>query len=126
MEWHFSNDIPIYTQLVNHIKFAIVSGQMLPGSKMSSVRDLAAEASVNPNTVQRALQQLEREGLVFTQRGDGRYITEDTAMIEQAKKALANEHISQFIEAMKKLGYDLSEMIGLLESSGEVNNGDNI
>lgn len=126
MEWHFNNDMPIYTQLVYQIKFAIVSGEMTPGSKMSSVRELASDAAVNPNTVQRALQQLEREGLVYTQRGDGRYITEDVAVIAQAKKLLANEHISQYIDAMKKLGYELSEMIELLRSSMEVNNGDNI
>ena len=68
MEWHFDDNMPIYTQLVYQIKFAIVSGELSPGEKMAGVRDLAADAGVNPNTMQRALQQLEREGLVFTQR----------------------------------------------------------
>ena len=64
MGWSFQNDLPIYTQLVDAIKFSIVSGELLPGARMSTVRDLALEAGVNPNTMQRALQQLEREGLV--------------------------------------------------------------
>ena len=68
MEWHFDDNMPIYTQLVYQIKFAIVSGELSPGERMAGVRDLAADAGVNPNTMQRALQQLEREGLVFTQR----------------------------------------------------------
>ena len=107
MEWHFDDNMPIYTQLVYQIKFAIVS------------RDLAADAGVNPNTMQRALQQLEREGLVFTQRSSGRFITEDTAAIGEAKRTLARQHIEQFMASMKKLGYTREEIIALLEGGEE-------
>ena len=80
MTWHFDNDRPIYTQLLEQILFLIVSGQYPPGSKLPSVRDLASEASVNPNTMQRALTELERSGLIYSQRTSGRFVTEDRAM----------------------------------------------
>ena len=76
MSWTFKEDRPIYSQLVEHIKLGIVSGEWSPGSKLPSVRDLAEEAGVNPNTMQRALADLEREGLVHSKRTSGRYITE--------------------------------------------------
>lgn len=119
MEWHFDDNMPIYTQLVYQIKFAIVSGELSPGERMAGVRDLAVDAGVNPNTMQRALQQLEREGLVFTQRSSGRFITEDTDVIGEAKRTLARQHIEQFMASMKKLGYTREEIIALLESSEE-------
>ena len=119
MEWHFNNDMPIYTQLVYQIKFAIVSGQLRPGERMTAVRDLAAEAGVNPNTMQRALQQLERDGLVYTQRSSGRFVTEDTCIIDEAKKALAKQYIDQFIDSMKNLGYTREKIMELLKGSCE-------
>ena len=119
MEWHFDDNMPIYTQLVYQIKFAIVSGEPSPGERMAGVRDLAADAGVNPNTMQRALQQLEREGLVFTQRSSGRFITEDTVAIGEAKRTLARQHIEQFMASMKKLGYTREEIIALLEGGEE-------
>ena len=106
MEWIFRADLPIYSQLVEQIKLAIVSGVYAPGQRLDSVRDMASEAGVNPNTMQRALQELERLGLVFPQRTAGRFVTEDTAMIDDCKRALAQEQLSAFLEAMKKLGYD--------------------
>ena len=122
MNWHFNSDMPIYTQLVSQIKFAIVSGELPPGERMSTVRDLAAEAGVNPNTMQRAFQELEREGLVFSQRSSGRFVTEDVSIIEKAKMALAQEHISKFISSMERLGYDRAEIIALLEGKNEEDN----
>ena len=119
MDWQFHNDQPIYTQLVDQIKFAIVSGALPAGARMAAVRDLALEAGVNPNTMQRALQQLEREGLVFAQRSSGRFVTEDLAVIGSAKAALAAEQIRRFRAAMGSLGYSMEESIRLLESSGE-------
>lgn len=116
MDWHFNNDMPIYTQLISQIKFGIVSGQLPPGERMTAVRELAAEAGVNPNTMQRALQELEREGLVFTQRSNGRFVTEDVDMIEAAKIALAKQHIEEFLHAMEALGYNREEIIALLSS----------
>ena len=90
MEWTFRNDLPIYSQLVEQIKLGIVSGAYVPGERLSSVRDLATDAGVNPNTMQRALQELEREGLVFSQRTSGRFVTEDVALIDSAKRAIAS------------------------------------
>ena len=89
MLWQFSGDAPIYSQLIEQIKVGIVSGVFPPGERLPSVRDLATEAGVNPNTMQRALTELERDGLVYSQRTAGRFVTEDKAMIETAKRALA-------------------------------------
>ena len=115
MEWVFRNDLPIYSQLVDKIKLGIVSGALPPGARLNSVRDMAMEAGVNPNTMQRALQELEREGLVFSQRTAGRFVTEDTAVIEQIKRTLAQGQIESFLKAMGELGYDREAIIALLK-----------
>ena len=119
MGWSFVNDMPIYTQLVDSIKFSIVSGQLLPGARMNTVRDLALEAGVNPNTMQRALQQLEREGLVFSQRSSGRFVTEDVSAIDRARSAQAAAYVRRYKDAMHSLGFSEEDMRTLLESSGE-------
>ena len=77
MQWQFSNDAPIYTQLIQQVKVGIVTGAFPPGERLPSVRDMATEAGVNPNTMQRALAELERDGLVYSQRTAGRFVTED-------------------------------------------------
>lgn len=115
MTWSFQNDSPIYAQLVNGLTLRIVSGIYTAGDKLPSVRDLAAEAGVNPNTMQRALTELERVGLMFSQRTAGRFVTEDKTMIEQAKKGLAEEQVNRFLTAMTSLGYDISGIISLLK-----------
>ena len=122
MLWHFDNELPIYTQLVGHIKRAIATGELRPGEKMTPVRELSLEAGVNPNTMQRALQQLEREGLVYPQRGNGRYVTEDVDVIDGARKTLAAGHVRRYREAMRALGYSEEEMSGLLRESREEEN----
>ena len=120
MEWKIRGDLPIYSQLVEQIRLAIVCGSILPGEKLPAVRDLAAEAGVNPNTMQRALQELEREGMVFTQRTAGRYVTEDMRVIDRAKEKLADELIRGFLDAMQKLGYQRAEIVALLEEERDV------
>ena len=115
MDWSFNNDMPIYTQLVDKIKLSIVSGQLPPGEKLSTVRDLAAEAKVNPNTMQRAFQELERAGLVFSQRSSGRYVTEDVEIIMEEKKAMARQYVKSFMKSMEQLGYTGEEILRLLE-----------
>ena len=117
MQWNFDGNAPIYTQLVDQIKLGIVSGEWIPGQRIPAVRELAVEAGVNPNTMQRALQELERQGLMFSQRTSGRFVTEDTEMIEDAKRVLANRHISAFIQQMQALGYTRQEIVALLEES---------
>ena len=126
MEWHIRADLPIYSQLVAQIKLAIVSGTYLPGERLAPVRELAMDAGVNPNTMQRALQELEREGMVYTQRTSGRFVTEDTKVIESAKKLLAESEIRSFLEQMTRLGYPKEEIVSLLKASieEEKNNAD--
>jgi len=115
MTWSFQNDSPIYTQLIHGLTLRIVSGIYTVGGKIPSVRDLAVEAGVNPNTMQRALTELERDGLMYSQRTAGRFVTEDKSMIDMAKVGLAEEQIKRFVAAMTSLGYDLSGIIQLLQ-----------
>ena len=114
MTWHFDNDRPIYTQLLEQILFLIVSGQYPPGSKLPSVRDLASEASVNPNTMQRALTELERSGLIYSQRTSGRFVTEDRAMIQKMKDTIGKDKILTLFKDMEQLGYDQDQTISLI------------
>ena len=90
MKWAFTTDRPIYAQLIEQMTFAVVSGEYRAGDKLPSVRDLAQEAAVNPNTMQKALAEMERQGMLYTQRTAGRYVTEDVAMIQQIKTKLGN------------------------------------
>ena len=119
MEWNFRNDQPIHSQLTQRLTEAIVSGIYAPGEKLPSVRALALEAGVNPNTVQRALTELEREGLVFSQRTAGRFVTENENMIVNAKLRIADERVSEFLRSMKTLGCGRQEIISLIEGAKE-------
>lgn len=114
MQWQFSNDAPIYTQLIQQVKVGIVTCAFPPGERLPSVRDMATEAGVNPNTMQRALAELERDGLVYSQRTAGRFVTEDNTMINQAKRSLAERHVKTFLEAMLRLGFQKDEIIDLI------------
>ncbi len=95
MAWQFRNDIPIYTQLIAQIQQRIVSGALLPGERLPSVRDLAAEAGVNPNTMQRAMMEMEREELVYSQRTAGRFVTEDGERIRRLRESLARNQVRE-------------------------------
>ncbi len=119
MTWHFQNDTPIYAQLIHQITQRIVAGAYQLGEKLPSVRDLASEAGVNPNTMQRALTELERGGLVYSQRTTGRFVTEDQEMIEAAKETLAREQVKSFLIVMTGLGYGVPEIVALLQNEGE-------
>lgn len=119
MDWSFRNDQPIYSQLIQRLTEAIVSGVYAPGEKLPSVRKLALEAGVNPNTVQRSLTELEREGLVFSQRTAGRFVTENENMIVNAKLRIADERVSEFLRSMKTLGCGRQEIISLIEGAKE-------
>ena len=114
MKWNLSADRPIYAQLIEQITSAIVAGEYQPGEKLPSVRDLAEEAAVNPNTMQKALAELERSGLVYTQRTAGRYSTEDKAMLKQIKEDIALTQIHQFLEQMGRLGLTPQEIAALV------------
>ncbi|MBE6062694.1 MAG: GntR family transcriptional regulator [Clostridium butyricum] len=115
MSWNFSDDRPIYLQLMEQIQLRIICGTYKVGEKLPSVRDIAREASVNPNTMQKALTELERTGLVFSKRTSGRFITEDTQMIKNIRNDLAKDQISSFFKNMKKFGYTQEEIIELVK-----------
>ena len=114
MPWNLTSDRPIFMQIIEIIQLEIISGKYRPGDKLPSVRDLASEAAVNPNTMQKALSELERSGLVYSQRTSGRFITEDVKMIEELKSSLAKEKIHEFLENMQKLGFQKEETIRLM------------
>jgi len=114
MPWDFKSDRPIYTQLIEQLELKICSGFYALGSKLPSVRDLAQEASVNPNTMQRALAKLEEDGLLYTNRTSGRFVTEDVKMIQKTKNKLAQEQVREFLEKMKRLGFDRKDILNIL------------
>ena len=117
MSWNLDSDRPIFAQIVEHLQYDIVSGVYQPGQKLPSVRDLAAMASVNPNTMQRALSELERDGYMHSERTAGRFITEDTNMIQELKTQLATAQIQEFLASMKKMGLTKEEILNLVEKS---------
>ena len=110
----FDDNLPIYIQIMNLIKSEIVSGELSGGDKLPSVREYSKELKVNPNTVQRTYQELEREGLVFTQRGMGTFVTEDSKIVRNLKTDMASEIINSFLEEMKGLGFQNSEIVNIL------------
>lgn len=114
MAWNLDSDRPIFLQIVERIQMDIISGRYAPGDKLPGVRDLASEAAVNPNTMQKAFTELERTGLVYSVRTSGRYITEDTTMIEELKASLAKEKIGEFLELMQNLGFKNEEILSLM------------
>ena len=115
MPWNLDNNRPIYLQLVERIQMDIVSGVYHAGDKLPSVRELAAEAAVNPNTMQRAFTELERSGLVYTQRTNGRYITEDQARIRQVQEELARECTKSYLSNIRRLGYEKEQALALAQ-----------
>lgn len=117
MAWTLDSDRPIFLQIVERIQTDIVSGRYKPGDKLPSVRDLAAEASVNPNTMQKAFAELERTGLVYSRRTSGRFITEDCHMIEQLKTSLATEKMEEFLAQMRQLGFQNDEILSLMNQT---------
>ena len=119
MAWNLDSDRPIFLQIVEIIQLSIISGHYAPGDKLPSVRDLAQEAAVNPNTMQKALQELERTGLVYSKRTSGRFITEDASMIKELKSAVATEKIRDFLDSMHKLGFEDEETMALIQKTLE-------
>lgn len=115
MSWNLNPEYPIYTQIMEHITSDIISGTYAPGSKLPSVRELAQIAGVNPNTMQKALSELEHTGLLYSQRTSGRFITEDLSMIEQVKTQIASRQVKEFLQKMEHLGYSKQTIIQLIE-----------
>ena len=114
MKWKLSGDRPIYAQLVEHLQRGVLIGEYPPGSDVPSVRALALEAEVNPNTMQRALAELEAQGLMHTHRTSGRTVTEDKGMIDSLKEKLARAQVESFFEGMRSIGIDEKEAAKLI------------
>lgn len=119
MAWDLDSDRPIYAQLVERIQMQIVSGYYPPGGKLPSVRELAMVAAVNPNTMQKAFAELERGGLIITQRTNGRMVTEDVEKIQTIRQKLAGEHMNVFFTGMRELGYTTEEIINQVQQAYE-------
>lgn len=117
MPWELDNDRPIYLQLMERIQQDIVSGVYKAGDKLPSVRDLAIDAAVNPNTMQKALSELERSGLVHSRRTSGRFITENEMMLKKLKDELASRHITDFMEKMRQLGFREEETLQKIQDA---------
>lgn len=111
---HFENHIPIYLQIIDLIKKQIILGVLKPGDKLESVREFAGEIKVNPNTVQKAYQEMEREGLAYSQRGIGRFIIEDEKLVESLRHDASTHIIEDFINKMIEIGYSKEEILDRL------------
>jgi len=121
MKFAFDDDKPIYKQLVEQLKIMIVNNVYKKGEKLPSVRDFAISIKVNPNTIQRALSELEDDGLIITQRTSGKFVTEDELIIKNLKKSLAHETIEKFLLDIAKLDISTEELIELIRSEGKDN-----
>ncbi len=119
MTFKFDNTSPIYIQLVEQMKMHIVSGRLSPGERIPSVRELALLTKVNPNTMQKALLELEDSGLIFTERTNGKFVTDDTELIESLRREHARTLSEKYLTAMESLGFTAAEVIDYL--SKEVN-----
>ncbi|PEI73945.1 GntR family transcriptional regulator [Bacillus wiedmannii] len=119
MKTEFSPNIPIYVQVMEYIKKEIVTGRLAPGEKIPAVRELASEFQVNPNTIQRTFQELEREGIAETRRGTGRFVTMNEKKITELRKEMAKELLDNFINGMNNLGFMEEEIFSILRSSFE-------
>ena len=119
MPWAFNETQPIYQQIISTVKSNIASGRYAPGEKLPSVRDLALEAGVNPNTMQRALSELEREGLVYSQRTAGRFITDDGQLLQNLSRELADAQVRVMLQAVRALGYDGPAILELVQRALE-------
>lgn len=116
MGWNLDSQRPIYAQIIDKVQMDIVTGRYAPGSRLPSVRELAAQAAVNPNTMQKALAELEGSGLIYAQRTSGRFVTEDAGRIREAKRRLASMQVRDFMKKMQDLGMTWEEIIELLQN----------
>lgn len=114
MAMEFDNNLPIYLQIMQFIKKQIVTGTLKAGDKIPSVRELAAELQINPNTVQRTFQELEREEVVVTKRGLGRYVTSEESKIMTIKKEMAGELLERFLTGMQELGIEEQDIVTIV------------
>jgi GntR family transcriptional regulator len=110
MEWNFKDGLPIYSQIIDQMSMRIASKAYVPGEKLPSVRDMAMDAGVNPNTMQRALGELERQGLLYTERTSGRYITKEEEVLKELHRKLAMGYIEELFEKLSGIGMSEEEI----------------
>lgn len=115
MGWKFDQNNPIYLQIITHLEYKILSGEYKPGDKLESVRELASIAGVNPNTMQKALQEMEGMGLINTQRTSGRFITDNADTIRKLREEVAEGRAQAFVDELRKLGYSIDEIISFVQ-----------
>ncbi len=120
MNWIFDNDKPIYKQLVEKLELAIITGKYQPDEKLPSVREFAMEMKVNPNTVQKALQELEQLGFIYTVRTNGKFVTHDKKLIVSYRNQLAKEKVTTFLEDIKLLGLTKEEILNYVKDGSEL------
>lgn len=113
--WNFTNDKPVYIQIMEVIMYRIASGVYKPGERIPSVRDLAEEARVNPNTMQRALSEIERSGYIISLRTSGKFVTDDQELISKLNQDRSAEVIKNFLDEIAKIGLSVEDAIKLLE-----------
>lgn len=119
MPYEFDSGRPIYTQLLEKITTDIVSGALTPGQKMPGVRELGAHYGVNPNTVQRTMAELERQGLVYSERTAGRFVTQDTEIIHEMRISIARDLAQTYLKNMQALGMSTDEIKLITQSIHE-------
>lgn len=119
MGWKFSEDVPLYQQIMDGIKQRIATGDWAPGQKLPSVRELAVEAGVNPNTMQKALAELEREGLLYAKRTAGRFVAEKEEITEGLQEEMLQSYVKEFLGNMERLGYSLKDTAALLQKMSD-------
>lgn len=119
MNFNFDNNIPIYIQLVEYFKRDIISGKLKPGDRISSVRDLALSMKVNPNTMQKALVELEEQKLIYTERTNGKYVTDDVNLINSIKYEYANNLTNSYLFDMESIGINIEEVIKYLKERND-------
>lgn len=110
----FKDNIPIYLQIEQYLYRQIALGKMKAGEKIPSVRKLALELTVNVNTAQRALQEMNTQGILYTKRGEGNFITEDTELLSKTKQSLINNELDEFVQNMEKLGVKKDKLVSTL------------
>lgn len=115
MSWKFDEKSPIYTQIAQHLKLQIIGQQIKCGEKLPAVRELAEKIGVNPNTIQRAFSELEKEGIVYTSSTSGRFVTEDRHLIQTKQHDIAQSEVELFVHRMEQLGFQHNEITAILE-----------
>ena len=118
MEWKLDDSMPIWPQLKEQLIIAIVAGRFQMGGSFPTVRELAEDAGVNRNTMQRALSELEHDGFVITNRTAGRTVTTDEGLVARMKEQIAMQNIEKFIREMEAIGYDADDIVKMIQERG--------